>query len=59
MRATRAIIHLDNLVHNIDVTRTHISGTGKTPFICMPVKADAYGHGAVEISKTALESGCS
>jgi alanine racemase len=25
----------------------------------MPVKADAYGHGAVEISKTALESGCS
>ncbi len=52
-RATRAIIHLDNLVHNLDCIRT-LAGKRK---ICAAVKADAYGHGAVNVSKKALEWG--
>ncbi|MDR3301346.1 MAG: alanine racemase [Spirochaetaceae bacterium] len=62
MRATQAIIHLENLTFNIHAVKKHIAGSGggpPVPKICMPVKADAYGHGAVEIAKTALEAGCS
>jgi alanine racemase len=61
MRATKAIIHLDNLIHNIEVVRRHVGRTkiGDAPRICLPVKADAYGHGAPEISKCALEHGVS
>ena len=54
LRATRAIIHLDNLRHNIRLLRSHI---GPVPRICMAVKADAYGHGAVPITRTALAEG--
>ena len=54
MQATRAIIHLDNLRRNIQGARGKI---GKHPKICMPVKADAYGHGAVPVAKCALEAG--
>ncbi|MDR0526424.1 MAG: alanine racemase [Spirochaetaceae bacterium] len=56
MRATRAIIHLKNLAANIGALRAYLGG-GTRPLICLPVKADAYGHGAVEIAKTALEAG--
>ena len=31
--------------------------TGPHPKICVPVKADAYGHGAVAVSRCALEAG--
>ena len=54
MRGTRAIIHLDNLAGNLSEIR-RIAG-GK-PLICLPVKANAYGHGAVAVSKRALEWG--
>ena len=54
MRATNAIIHLDRLGRNIAVVRTKI---GPNRLICMPVKADAYGHGAVPAARTALEAG--
>jgi alanine racemase len=54
MRATQAVIRLDNLRHNIRALRAHI-GAGVA--ICMAVKADAYGHGAVPVSRTALEEG--
>ena len=54
MRATRAIIHLDNFRKNIDAARKK---AGPHPKICVPVKADAYGHGAVAISRCALEAG--
>jgi alanine racemase len=54
MRATRAIIHLGNLKGNIKTIREH-SGGGKP--ICMAIKADAYGHGAVESARAALEAG--
>ena len=54
MRATRAIIHLDNFRQNIEAARKK---AGPSTRICVPVKADAYGHGAVAISRCALESG--
>jgi alanine racemase len=54
MRATRALIYVNNLIHNIQTVR-NIAGAGRR--ICMPVKADAYGHGAVWISRFALEAG--
>jgi alanine racemase len=59
MRATKAIIHLDNLIHNIKTVRGHIGRhkIGNTPLLCLPVKADAYGHGAVAIAKCALSNG--
>jgi len=55
-RPTRLNIYLNNLIYNLKAARMQI---GKKPLICMPVKADAYGHGAVEISRTALENGAS
>jgi alanine racemase len=51
-RPTWAEISLDNLRHNFCVVTKHI-GAGVT--VCAVVKADAYGHGAVECAK-ALES---
>lgn len=53
---TRAIIHLDCFKKNIISVKTRI---GKNRLICVPVKADAYGHGAVNIAKTCLEAGAS
>jgi alanine racemase len=57
MRATRAIIHLANLIDNINIVKKHLLNGNSKCKICMPVKANAYGHGAVEISKTALANG--
>ena len=54
MRATRAIIHLDNFRGNMEAARKK---AGPHPKLCVPVKADAYGHGAVAISRCALEAG--
>ena len=56
MRATRAIIHLDNFSENIRAVRERI-GPGRR--ICVPVKADAYGHGAAAIARVSLEAGAS
>ena len=50
---TRAIIYLDHLTGNITQVKDRIGG-GK---ICAVVKADAYGHGAPEIAKTAVKAG--
>ncbi len=38
------------------MVRRHV---GPGPEICMAVKADGYGHGAVEVSKTAISAGVS
>jgi len=54
MRATKAIIHLDNLEHNIKQIKQVIAPQTK---ICLPVKADAYGHGAVRTAVAALRAG--
>ncbi len=54
MRATRAIIHLDNLSQNITTIGERLmAGT----LMCVPVKADAYGHGAVETARAVLKAG--
>jgi alanine racemase len=57
-RATRALIHLDNLRENIALVKKRClpAQTGGVS-VCMPVKADGYGHGAVPVAKAALEAG--
>src|SRR5947207_9160089 len=50
-RPTWAEINLDNLIHNFRVTRAAVGNA----HIMAAVKADAYGHGAVECA-LALES---
>ena len=54
VRATKAIIHLDYLRENIEAARKK---AGPNTKICLPVKADAYGHGSVAISRCALDAG--
>lgn len=54
MRSTQAIIHLDNFTANLRAVQERI-GRGRR--ICAPVKADAYGHGAAHIARTALDAG--
>lgn len=56
MRATQALIHRKNFLHNISHIRKKIA---KKTLICVPVKADAYGHGAEHIAKTAEKTGVS
>ncbi len=54
MRATKAIIHIENFKENIRNIRGFTADGVK---MCVPVKADAYGHGAVECARAALECG--
>jgi alanine racemase len=56
MRATRALIHLDRFRRNLRAVGERI---GPRCRICVPVKADAYGHGAARIAETALAAGAS
>ncbi|MDR1374546.1 MAG: alanine racemase [Treponema sp.] len=53
MRATRAIIHLDRFRRNIETVRDKVGSR----LICVPVKAGAYGHGALPMARAALEAG--
>jgi len=52
MRA-KAIIYLDRFLRNFHAIKARIGQTR----ICVPVKADAYGHGALEIAKISQEAG--
>lgn len=52
--ATHALIHLENLRHNIRLVRRHV---GPQVRLCMAVKADAYGHGAPAVARVAEEEG--
>ncbi|MCL2043795.1 MAG: alanine racemase [Treponema sp.] len=54
MRATRAIIHIDTFLENFRVVQELI---GPERVICVPVKADAYGHGAAAIARASLDAG--
>jgi alanine racemase len=56
MQATRAIVHLDKFLGNFKVIRERV-GPGR--HICVSIKADAYGHGAVVIARTSLAAGAS
>jgi len=53
-RSTRAVVDLDAVAHNVSEIRRKI---GKKVDLMAVVKADGYGHGAVEVSRTALASG--
>lgn len=54
LRRTWAEIDLDALLHNYTKLRNHI---GKDVKFLGVVKADAYGHGAVQVSKTLQAAG--
>lgn len=56
MRPTRAIIDLGKLDHNIKQLKSLTANN--TEFMAV-VKADAYGHGAIAISKQVIKSGAS
>ncbi|UCF77913.1 MAG: alanine racemase [Candidatus Eiseniibacteriota bacterium] len=47
-------IDLDALGHNVQALRALV---GRETKICLVVKADAYGHGAVEVARAALGAG--
>lgn len=54
MRATKALIHLGRLQDNIKAIRERI---GRRTAICIPIKADAYGHGATRVAVAAIKAG--
>ncbi len=54
MRPTKAVIHLNNLKENIRAVKSTIDKKTK---VCIAVKADAYGHGAIPCAKAAIEAG--
>jgi len=54
IRATRAIINRKALEHNLQIFQQRVPG-GK---IMAPVKADAYGHGIIEVAQICASQGC-
>jgi len=50
---TQAVIHLNRFTANFQAVRARVGGTR----ICVPVKADAYGHGALHIARASLVVG--
>ena len=55
MRPTWADIDLSAVAHNVDVLASHVAPAQ----MCVVVKADGYGHGAVPIGRAAVEAGAS
>lgn len=53
-RPVWAEINLDNLAHNIKEVRKYVD---KNALVMAVIKANGYGHGAVEISRTFLDNG--
>ncbi len=54
LRPVWAEINLDNVKHNIKEIKNIVK---RDTIVCAVIKADGYGHGAVEIAKTLLENG--
>ncbi len=54
MRSTKAIINLSSFRNNLREIKRNI---GENTKMCVAVKANAYGHGAVECARTAVECG--
>ncbi|QEN05032.1 alanine racemase [Thiospirochaeta perfilievii] len=54
MRSTKVIIHLENLKNNFIAIKKQCNNVA----VCAAVKADAYGHGAIEVSKSLEDFGC-
>ncbi|MCY4485109.1 MAG: alanine racemase [Spirochaetaceae bacterium] len=63
MRATRATIDLARLRTNLAAVGAHLRAARNpaqpAPRICLAVKANAYGHGAVPVARAALQAGVS
>ena len=63
MRATRATIDLARLRANLEAVGAHLravrSASRPPARICLAVKANAYGHGAVPVARAALQAGVS
>lgn len=55
MGISKAVIKINNLAFNFQQIRKK---AGRNIKICAAVKGDAYGHGAVEVSKTLVKNGC-
>lgn len=55
MRPTWCEISLDAVARNVETLRALVEPTP----LCAVVKADGYGHGAIEVAKTALAAGAS
>lgn len=53
-RPTKAIIDLDAIRHNVSQLKSHIQPNVQ---IIAVIKANAYGHGDIEVGKAALEAG--
>lgn len=53
LRATRAVVDLDAITHNLDLLAAQVPGTGLVP----AVKADGYGHGMVPVATACAEWG--
>jgi len=51
---TYALIHLDNILHNYQLVKSQV----KTSEVLAVVKADAYGHGSVEVARHLESNGC-
>ena len=54
MKSTVAKIYLDNFRENLHFIRSKMNKNTK---MCVAIKADAYGHGAIECAKVAEECG--
>ncbi|MBR1646097.1 MAG: alanine racemase [Selenomonadaceae bacterium] len=54
LRDVCAEINLDAIRHNFTEIRRHLNPASK---LCSVVKANAYGHGAIEVAKVAVECG--
>ena len=54
MMGPKAIIHIDRLLSNFDLLKTHL---GQKRLMAV-VKADAYGHGSVECARALEDHGC-
>jgi alanine racemase len=53
MRATRVLVYLDRFKANIRA----VAGWVGNRRICVPLKANAYGHGALPLARAALDGG--
>jgi len=51
---TKAIIYLNRFTENLNAVKIRV---GKNRHICVSVKANAYGHGALQVAKKSLELG--
>lgn len=54
IRPTWAEINLDNIAHNVQAVKQRLEPGCE---VIAVVKADAYGHGAAQVARTALEAG--